>query len=88
MEIRAFTVALSKKKAKQKRDEESTLLSEMMIVQTELQTSYNYSFTTELEKIKSKLFKIVTRGTIVRSRARWYEHGERNSKYFYNLQKN
>jgi len=23
----------------------------------------------------------------VRSRARWYEHGERNSKYFYNLEK-
>ena len=23
----------------------------------------------------------------MRSRARWYEHGERNSKYFYNLEK-
>ena len=23
----------------------------------------------------------------MRSRARWYEHGKRNSKYFYNLQK-
>ena len=23
----------------------------------------------------------------MRSRARWYEHGERNSKYFYNLKK-
>ena len=36
MEIRAFTVAFSKKKAKQKRDEESTLLSEIMTVQTEV----------------------------------------------------
>ena len=27
------------------------------------------------------------RGTIIRSRARWYEHGEKNSKYFYNLEK-
>ena len=90
MEIRAFTVAFSKKKAKQKRDEESTLLSEMMRVQTELQTLYSDSLKIELEKIKSKLSKIVgvkTRGTIVRSRARWYEHGERNSKYFYNLEK-
>ena len=30
MEIRAFTIAFSKKKAKRKRDEESILLSEMM----------------------------------------------------------
>lgn len=89
MEIRAFTIAFSKKKAKQKRDEESILLSEMMKVQTKLQTSYSDSLKTELERIKFKLSKIAdikTRGTIVRSRARWYEHGERNSKYFYNLE--
>ena len=45
---------------------------------------------TELEGIKFKLSKIVgikTRGTIVRSRARCYEDGERNSKYFYTLEK-
>jgi len=34
MEIRAFTIAFSKKKPKQKRDEESILLSEMMKLQT------------------------------------------------------
>jgi len=28
-----------------------------------------------------------TRGAILRSRARWHEHGERNNKYFYNLEK-
>ena len=90
MEIRAFTIAFSKKKAKRKRDEESILLSEMMRLQTNLQASYSDSLKTELERIKSKLSKIAgikTRGTIVRSRARWYEHGERNSKYFYNLEK-
>ena len=26
-------------------------------------------------------------GTIVRSRARWHKHGEKNSKYFLNLEK-
>ena len=92
MEIRAFTIAFSKKKAKRKRDEESILLSEMMRLQTnlDLQASYSDSLKTELERIKSKFSKIAgikTRGTIVRSRARWYEHGERNSKYFYNLEK-
>ena len=28
-----------------------------------------------------------TRGAIIRSRARWYEYGEKNSKYFLNLEK-
>ena len=28
-----------------------------------------------------------TRGTILRSRVRWHEHGERNNKYFYSLEK-
>ena len=41
MEIRAFTIAFSKKKAKRERDEESILLSEMMRLQTKLQTSYS-----------------------------------------------
>lgn len=58
MEIRAFMIAFSKKKAKRKRDEESTLLSEMMRLQTKLQTSYSDSLKTELERIKSKLSKI------------------------------
>ena len=90
MEIRAFTKAFSKKKAQRKRDKESVLLSEMMRLQTKLQASYSDSLKNELERIKFKLSKIAgikTRGTIVRSRARWYEHGERNSKYFYNLEK-
>ena len=90
MEIRAFTIAFEKKKAKRKRDEETALLSEMIKLQTKLQTSYSDSLKAELERIKFKLLKIVgikTRGTIVRRRTRWYEHGERNSKYFYNLEK-
>ena len=89
MEIRAITIAFSKKKAKRKRDEESILLSEMKKLQTKFRTSYSDSLKAELEIIKFKLPKIVgvkTRGTIVRSRARWYVHGER-SEYLYNLEK-
>ena len=47
--------------------------------------SYSDSLKPEMERIKFKLSKIAsirTRGTIVRSRARWYEHSEINSKYF------
>ena len=90
MEIRGFTIKFSKRKAKSKRDEECALLSEMIKLQCKLQTEYSDSLRSELERIKTKLSKIAsvkTRGTIIRSRARWYEHGEKNSKYFYNLEK-
>ena len=58
MEIRAFTIAFSKKKSQRKRDEESILLSEMMILQTKLQASYSDSLKTELERIKFNLAKL------------------------------
>ena len=34
-----------------------------------------------------KLYEEKVEGIIVRSRARWHEHGEKNSKYFFDLEK-
>ena len=90
MEIRTFTVKFSKRKAKQKRDDETTLLSQLMVL---LQEDFSDSVKNEMDKVKTKLAKIVasrsprTQGAIVRSRSRWYKQGERNSKYFYDLEK-
>ena len=44
----------------------------------------------EAERVRLELQKIAehkTKGATVRSRARWYEHSERNSEYFMNLEK-
>ena len=90
MEICTFTISFSKKKAKRKQDKKSILLSEMMRLQTKLQALYNNSRKSELERKKfkpSKIASIRTWGRITRSRAPWYKHGERDSKYFYNLKK-
>ena len=54
------------------------------------QNPQDTKLTTEAERVKLELQKIAvhkTKGAIIRSRARWYEHGERNSKYFMNLEK-
>ena len=34
-----------------------------------------------------RFFDKKTEGIIVRSRARWHEHGEKSNKYFFNLEK-
>ena len=34
-----------------------------------------------------KLLQYKTKGAILRSKVRWFEHGERNTKYFLNLEK-
>ena len=35
----------------------------------------------------NELVKIKTKGAIIRSRQQWYEEGEKNSRYFFNLEK-
>jgi len=61
----------------------------MIKLQCKLQTAYSNSLRSELERIKTKLSKIacIKTGTIIRSRACWYEYGEKNCEYFYNLEK-
>ena len=44
----------------------------------------------EINEIKQKIEKEMerkTKGAIIRSRARWFEEGEKNTKYFFNLEK-
>lgn len=82
MEIRAFTINYSKRKAKRVRDEEAALQMDLINIQNRLQATYSECDKVEMDRLKSKLAKITdakTQGSIVRSRARWYEHGEKNS---------
>lgn len=44
----------------------------------------------KLQEARKKLeekYQYITEGIILRSKAEWYEHGEKNSKYFLNLEK-
>ena len=64
--------------------------SRLAQVSAKLQTAHSKDDKAELEQIKIKLSEFATertRGAIIRSRARWYEHGEKNIKYFLNLDK-
>ena len=79
--IRNFSIQHSKGKSKIIKEREMNLQNKYnkakqrfendWIAQEELETFYE-------KKVE---------GIIIRSRARWYEHGERSSKYFLNLEK-
>ena len=91
MEIRSFTVQYSKRKARLEKDKEKQLLIKLNDLQEKLCSSRNdlnllneyYTLKSKLEKLSNKRIK----GTILRSKARWYENGKKNSKYFLHLEK-
>ena len=91
MEIRDFCIRFSKRRAKAKREREIDLLCELKQLNERLdQNHQDTNLAVEVERVRIELQKISehkTKGAIVRSRARGYEHGERNSKYFMNLEK-
>ena len=87
--VRKFTIDYSKRKAHNIRNKESVLVrnislleqdyfnsnsdivfQSLMHARTELQTLYDYKL----------------HGIVIRSRARWVDEGERNTKYFLNLE--
>ena len=47
----------------------------------------NLSVLNVLKEKMEHLYERKVEGIIIRSRARWHEHGEKNSKYFLNLEK-
>ena len=88
MKMRGLTVRFSKLKAKRNHDEEKLLASRFAQLSAKFQTAYSEDDKAELERIKIKLSDFQTqktRGAIIRSRARWYEHGEKNSKHISSL---
>ena len=91
MEIRDFCIRFSKSLAKSKKSRETNLLCKLKHLNMRLdQNPQEANLAAEIEHVKLDLQKIAehkTKVAIIRSRARWYEHGERNTKYFMNLEK-
>ena len=58
MEIRAFTIKYSKRKAKKTRDEETAFQTELINIPNKLQANYNKSDRNEMDKLKAKLSRI------------------------------
>ena len=91
MEIRGFTVMYSKSKAKAQKNEELDLQNKANELRLKAERNpadkrvLNTLFATNLRL--EKLLQHKTKGAILRSKVRWFEHGERSTKYFLNLEK-
>ena len=90
MEVRGFCVQYSKRQSKIRRNAEKDLQKQIDQLMNVLKTNKSKENITQLYRLRAELNKIAdykTKGAIVRSRIRWHEEGERNTKYFLNLEK-
>ena len=90
MEIRGFCVRFSKRKSRMRRNIEKNLSDQIDALMKTLVTNRSKENIAKLYNLRSELNKIAeyrTKGAIIRSRTRWHEQGEKNTKYFLNLEK-
>ena len=90
MEIRIFAIRFAKEEANVERSTELNLLQKLEKINLRIdKTPENSSLVNKARKLKIELDEITvqkTKGSIIRSRARWYELGEKCNKYFLNLE--
>ena len=80
-----FSIEYSKKLAKANREEEERMQKKYQDAQANFEKNPSVETRKALEECKMGLERCndkKTEGIIVRSRARWHEHGEKSSKYF------
>ena len=88
MKIRTETISYSIRRKKERTEKDKHILNEIHILESLSNPSEE-----DIEKIAAKQTEILNErtkaneGRIIRSRAQWYEEGEKSSSYFLNLEK-
>lgn len=84
-EIRKMAIKKGKYLAKQRRENESQVIKAILNLQIKSNGNLNEHEKENLILLQSKLddiYKEKTKGAFVRSRCKWIEKGEKNTKYF------
>jgi hypothetical protein len=88
MNIRRESIKFSKKLARRKRAKEKELKAALAEAEEKMNINDNYKdIYFNLKEEYETFEKERARGSIIRSKARWVEEGERNTKYFMSLEK-
>ena len=88
--IRAYAIQHSKHRAKERIEKENHLEEKYSKAKMEFERDPNSLNVDILNSAKEDLelfYEEKVKGIIIRARARWYEHGEKSTKYFLNLEK-
>lgn len=89
-EIRKMAIKKGKYLAKQRRENESQVIKAILNLQIKSNGNLNEHEKENLILLQSKLDDIYiekTKGAFVRSRCKWIEKGEKNTKYFFGLER-
>ena len=86
-EIRKFTINFSKLKARKKRENKVALENKLKYLENNLENNINKDEYRNCKDELNKIYDNVAKGVKIRSKCNWYEHGEKSSKFFLNLEK-
>ena len=86
--IREYTVHFSKQIARQKKDQLNQLTKELKDLEDELATNNDtYLQYTIKKKELENMMDEKTEGMLIRAKVKWFQEGEKSTKYFYSLEK-
>ena len=89
--VRQFTIKYSKDKAKKRKQKLVEIETSIEEAEEALRMNSSTSNRENLEKLKMEYdshFDYMAKGAIIRSRANWYEEGEKSNKFFLGLESN
>jgi hypothetical protein len=89
MELRRDAISYSKYKAKLKRDNFKTLLKSQVELEDKIANNPTDDILAESNQVKQEIDDYnaeKTRGAMIRSKADWVEHGEKNNSFFLRLE--
>ena len=88
--IRAHAIQYSKRRARERNEREKSLeenYAKAKLIFEVDPNDLNASILNSAKDLLELFYEEKMKGIIIRARARWYEHGEKSTKYFLNLEK-
>ena len=89
-QIRGFALRFASRKKKSKINIMQVLEKRINFLENVLKDNYSDETELQLMQVRDELNKYIeekTKGAMIRSKCRWYEDGEKSTKYFLNLEK-
>ena len=92
LQIRDTSIKYLKAKIKKMKTKEADIGNDISALERQLESCINNNKEALAEQLRVKkrelenIIEYKTKGAIIRSKARWYNEGEKNNKYFLNLE--